>query len=529
MTEPTAPQVPTLAERALARLRKVAAGNGLKSADIVVYETQEKEITLKGKMDVSPLCETSAETYPGGVRGKGRTQVGTFAALQEAVAKHRSEFRGNTEWVHPVTEELRSHPGQGWGLESAKVTLPEKSAIYSATEICATCGGHKMLTCQQCLGKGTIICPQCQSRGRELCYYCSGRGEDPQKPGQPCHTCNGTRYAPCRFCQAHGYQACPACNGRRGTPCGGCQATGRITQEAVVTCGAETHFTMQTEGVPGNLRQGLGRLGIVNLPKGHADITATLPPKEGEEASEGKKLTTILLYSVVLPYAEMKISFGGKKGIVTALGKRCAISGVPNFLDSSLRPWLEKLRLAALGTAPLESALDARAIDEILSLTVAGKGQAKEVRRLYPFGLSAEVVSALLTYTRLALNKTTLKFRAATAVLCVALSAAFFYALFFEGIEWGVTLAWNRYAAFGFDLAALAAALGISWAVLNFTIRFILKGRFPKRTYALTQKIGKIGYGMFAGIAVAFVVVLFLAPVKPLWLVPVALKLLPPH
>ncbi len=517
MTEQTPDQ--TLAARALDRLRKLAAGNGLEPAAIVVLETQESVFTLKGKMEVSAMCETESLSYPGGVRGKNRRSVDSLAALQGAVAKHRQEFRENLEWVADVTEEIQSHESQGWGLESAKVTLPEKSATYAATETCPSCGGQKLLTCGQCFGKGTVICPQCQGQGREHCYYCGGRGENPQQPGQPCQTCNGTRFAPCRFCQAHGALPCPTCQGKRGTPCTTCHAMGSLTQEVTVTCGAETHFTMIVEGLPSGLRRGLDRIGIANLGKGHADITASQPEKEeGDEPPNEKTQILVLVYNVALPYAEMRMDFGSKKAIISAVGKRCAISGVPNFLDASLKPWRNKLRLAAVGQAPLEDAIEARALNDFLSLTVAGKDREKDARRLYPFGLSSEAMAAILNDMRLALKKTTLKTRTVMAVLCFGLSSAFFGLLFETGLEGRITFGWNRYTGMGFDLAALACALGASWMILNFSTRFALQRRFPRLPHALQQKIGKTGYSMLGAITAAFVAFLFLIPVKPLWL-----------
>ncbi len=518
MAEQTQPPLQTLSSRALARLQKIADGNGLDPKSLAVFETQEQIVALKGIMEVSPLCETENVSYPGSVRGKDRRSVESFAALQEAILKHRQEFRENPDWVAATVKELKSSQNQGWGLHSAKVTLPEKSAVYAATEVCPRCRGQKMLVCEQCLGKGFVVCAQCQGQGRELCYNCQGRGEDPHQPGQACPICNGTRLAPCRFCQMQGHVACPACNGNRGTPCPSCQASGAMTQEVKVICGAETHFTLSHENLPSGLRRGLDRIGIENLGKGHADIVSSDPPKENKEDPTPKEKIPVLLYTATLPYAEMKMDFGGKKALVSAVGKRCALSGVPNFLDLSLKPWRDKLHSAALGQAPLENALGARAMKDILSLTATGKESERDVRKLYPFGLSQEAIGAILGDMRLALKKTTLKTRAIAASLCGGFCIAFFYFFFMKGIEAQATSGLDYRAAFGLDLAALAGALGASWGILNFSTRLALKSRFPQMPFALKQMIGKTGLGMAAEIIAAFILFLLLAPAKPLWL-----------
>lgn len=283
-------------------------------------------------------------------------------------------------------------------------------------------------------------------------------------------------------------------------------------------CGAETRFKLITEGLPSGLRRGLDRIGINNLGKGHADITASAAAKqEKDDVREGAPIP-FLSYSAALPYAEMRMRLGGKKAVVSAVGKRCAITGVPNFLDGPLEPWRDKLRLAAQGKGRLEEALEARAINDVLSLFVAGKNRVQDVRRLYPFGLSAEVMTALLSDVHLALNRTTLKTRAVIAALCGLLCAALFYALFFAGVEARLTFGRARYVALAFDPTVLCAALGASWAILNFSTRFVLQRRFPQMQHALQQKIGKTGWAMLGGIAVVFIVFLWLAPVKPLWL-----------
>jgi len=515
VTEQTPPQ--TLADRALTRLRQLASGNGLEPAAISILETQEDVFTLSGKMEISPLCEVEPASYPGGVKGKGKKSLASTSALQEAVAKHRQEFRENPDWIPATLQEIKSHHSQGWGLEDAKVTLPEKSAAFASTENCPSCGGRRMLTCAQCNGQGTVICTQCQGKGREPCYYCNGRGEDPQHPGQPCTTCNGTRLAPCRFCQSRGHLSCPTCQGQRGTPCTTCQASGKITHEVTVTCGAETHFTIKAEGLPSGLRKGLDRIGIANLGKGHADIATSPPTEEEQEASSGKTRIPILNYTVKIPYAELRMGFVNKKAVISVIGKRYAIIGTPNFLDTSLQPWRDKLHQAAFGKAPLTEALEVRALREILSLTVSGKGYIENVRKIYPYGLSAEAIKSILGDMQLALNQTTLKTRTLIATLCVGLCGALFYALFVTGVEAHVTASWNRLISFILDGIVLGGALAASWAILNFSTRFVLKKRFPQLRLALQQKIGKTGYSMLGAIILIFALCVYLAPIKEPW------------
>lgn len=529
-------QAPSLAERALARLRRLADGNGVDPDQLTPIDVLEKTIVLNAKLEAIPSCETAAVSYPGSPRSKDPHIARTAEELQSLVEKHKKEFRENPSWLELVKNEIRADESLGWGLEAAKVSLPEKSGTYAFSQTCLSCNGQGFLTCETCLGKGVVPCPQCGAQlngafhGHELCYYCMGRAEDPQNPGSPCPICKGSRYAPCRTCQMRAYVPCPACNGKRGVSCGSCTGKGIITEEIAITCGADTAFSMSFEGHPTGIRRGLERIGLRNFLMGHADVsTAEIPadksPTGGGEADPAKSKFPLFAYKATFPYAEFKIDLGGKKGAVSALGKRCALSGVPFFLDYTLRPWREKLGQAAEGTAPLEEALEARAIKDVLGLVLSNKGTERDIRRLYPFGLSSEVTHELLKNVVLALKKVTEKSRATAAVASVFLMSLFFYFYFVEGFQFLLTHNLRPVSSFGVDLFVLLAACLAGWGALTLAAYTSLRQHFPAMRYSPRQKIGKIGISMLAGIFIAFVLFIYLAPVKPFWLAHLLLRI----
>jgi hypothetical protein len=274
---------------------------------------------------------------------------------------------------------------------------------------------------------------------------------------------------------------------------------------------------METNNLPTGLRRGLDRIGINNLGKGHAEIAVSIPPKESEDAPQSKRLH-LLNYRAALPYAEIRIGFGTKKAVISAAGKRCVITGVPFFLDASLQPWREKLEQAAKGKGSLDDAITVRALKEILALIVAGKGHTNEVRRLYPFGLSPNVITSILSDTRLALNRTTLHTRSIVAASCSVVSTILFYVFFVLGFETKVTTDLKLSIRAAIDTSVLITALAASWAILNFATRFALRRRFPQLQMAVKQKIGKTGLTMLGGITICFIATLVLTPLRPLWL-----------
>ena len=294
-----------------------------------------------------------------------------------------------------------------------------------------------------------------------------------------------------------------------------------MTQEVTVTCGAETHFIFKAEGSPSGLRRGLERIGIINLGKGHADITVTPAPplpKEEKEAEKKTGKTAILNYRVALPYAELRMGLGAKKAIITVVGKRCALIDVPPFLDAPLAPWRDRLKQAAAGHARLEAALEARALRDILGLVVAGKGRVNEARKLYPFGLSSEALTSMIANMKLALNKATFQTRLALAILGVVGNGCLFYALFETDRHWRLIEGASRLRSLGADIAFLAISLAASWGMLTLATRQVLKKRFPQTALSFHQKIGKTGWGMLGAIGFVFLLCLWFAPVRPLWL-----------
>ncbi len=506
-----------LSERARTRLARLAAGNGLVAGDIAILEADEKPYSLTGQIEVSPFCEEEAKTLASLGASKGSKTLPSFQALQEAVLGYKQAFIGTPDWIGLVEQEIEAHEQKGWGLIEAKIALPQKTAVFAATEVCPTCAGQRGLTCDQCRGQGIVICTQCQQQGRELCYYCNGRGEDPHNPHQPCHTCQGTRYAPCRFCQARGHLPCPTCHGQRYTTCPACKGAGGMTREVTVTCGARAFFTLKAAGLPSGLRRGLERIGIANLGKGHADVISRLPTKEELEDRPKDKRLLLRHYTATLPYAELRMGLGKRRAKIAVVGKRCALVDVPPFLEEPIRLWREKLRDAAAGKTAIENAFGARVIRDMLELVLAGKGRVPDIRRLYPFGFSAEALKGMLTDVTHALARATTRSRILMACLSVAGSFGLFHTLYGEGMRETLLAGVKPPLAFGADLGILLATVMVAWTGLSFITRLWLRRRFPDFTFALRQRTGKTGLWMVGAIIFIFVLSLSLAPVKPIW------------
>ena len=525
MTTPT-----PLADQALARLRKLADGNGLAPEKIELVGAQENIFTLQGTARFMPFCERQSGQYPGPPQGKGRTIVAGRDALLSEAEKRQKAFLQGREWLPAAIADLKTAPGQGWGIENARITMPQFSAILAAPSPCPVCRGQRVTTCQHCSGQGLVTCPQCGGGGRETCPQCGGRGEMSTQPGQPCSMCQGMRTIPCRSCRSSGRITCPVCQGRRGVPCANCRGSGQITEEIALACGATVGFQMTGEELPSGLRRGLSRLGAANLSKGHADIYLVenekkkeLPPEaEGmiEDEKTENEAPPILRYEAKLPYADLRLRFGDDRAIlVPAFGKRCVLLDLPPFLDDTLKPMREKLTEAARGKKRIEDALEARAMREALGLQLSGRRDAMELRRIYPVGLSPAAMQEIMKNMRLALNLATRHIRAAAAILSGGIGIALLGMLFLTPRHAELTQGWPWLAGLAFDLALPCLLATLGFLSLGKASQLVLHRRFPHLKISLRRHAGKTGYALFATITIGWIAMLAFASAKPLWLV----------
>ncbi|MDD3289188.1 MAG: hypothetical protein PHX43_09365 [Alphaproteobacteria bacterium] len=511
----------SIAEQAVERLRRFADGNGIDPASIQLLDKNESTYQLTGQLLLAPDCDIQTTHYAGAVRGKKRTVHKSISALREAVMQKKQSFVQSTEWIKDAVDELKNHPGQGWGIENeTKITLPKHSEVMAATDKCPACNGQRLLTCQQCMGRKQVVCVPCKGTGREPCPNCFGRGEDPVNPQNPCVVCNGLRTAPCRYCRATGWLPCPTCQGKGGTTCAACNGAGTITEEITITACALPRFNINYDSeLPSGLLRALDRLGVANLIKGHASVNM-FPPVEDEDNPASRNT---LRYSVDIPFADMKVRFnGGKATLISVFGKRKLIFGCPAFLDVSLETSRNMLEKSAAGTLPLDQAIITRALNDALALELSGKNLnldngAKELRKQYPIGLSPEVAKEIMRNMGLAIANITRKGRTFAATAMLALSAAMFAGVFLSSMHERILSSFPKeilllfYALFPILVASLC------WIGISQSARLALLRRYPDNQVHLRQKIGKTGYAIIAAVFALYAAVLMIAPIKPWW------------
>ena len=505
----------SLTDQTLERLRKLAEGNGLTPDAFELVEKAESVQTVTGTVRLTPQFETQPRSFAGVAKGKNRRMAANFAALQQEVAHQKQKFTDSDPWLDTAMRDLKKAAGYGWGMQGARIVLPEHNYVIAATESCPSCRGEKLLSCPQCAGKKHFLCKFCNGTRQEICPQCFGNGQDPTNNQRPCPICNGTRRISCRNCRGTGLLPCPTCQGKGGTVCGTCGGSGALTQEVTVQGSAEIEFKLGGgTHLPAGLLRALDRLGLENLVKGHGDVAIAEPPNADDRPIDKK----VLHLAATIPYADIKLRLNGKGVLVSAFGKRCVLLGVPPFLDTALKPWRDALKRAVRDTALLDKALEARAMQDALKLELAGEGDPVGLRRIYSVGLSPATAFEIMRDMRMALRRYTRQTRIATGVIAFVASIALFAGLFLtKGHEAATaSLSWQVMPLV--DLGLPVVAMGASWIAVQQSGQWVLRRRFPAALIKATRKAGNIGLITLAGIFAAYAFILALTPYKPVWL-----------
>lgn len=499
---------PSLSDRALARLRSYAKDNGLSPDSFEVIKAKEEIYNVEGTIRLTPLLSVQTSASFGRVKEKNRKLFSTFNEMKQEIARLKEEFERGGQWLDEAIKEMEKDQSRGWGHSEAAITWSDQETLLAATENCPTCRGTGHSSCMECQGLGTVPCLYCEARGQEFCPHCQGRGEDPAQPGKQCPICHGKRFTNCRFCQATGKMQCERCQGKGGIPCAACHGTGFLTQEARITETARVDFSLgPTSGLPSGLLRMMDRIGETNLSKGYADIVINPPAPEGglSEARSTIKLTA------QIPYADIKMRIGKQEYVISAFGKTGRLSSVPSFLDQSTSSARAALAQAAKGLGPLDKALTVRLIRDALGLTLGGKTQTNDLRRLYPTGLSGNAAEEIMRNISLALKYFTMKARGLAGGLALLVSALLFGGYFFSPLFARLHANEDMKLIRTIEVLVPLLVMGAAWMAILHTAKWALKRKYPTAGIAQSQNVGKIGYVTVCAIAVIYVLFFYLA------------------
>jgi hypothetical protein len=455
-----------LTDKAIQKIRALVEGNGVPPNKVELLGTEEKTITLQAEMLLSLDVATQQQRYAG-MPPASQTpyEVKVLNSVQDfpkQLEEFKAEVAKETRWLDEVIEQLKAEPGQGFGIARADITLENMARIFRTHESCGGCGGAGSVSCEPCRGTGQVFCQQCQGNGQERCQYCMGRGTDANDPSRYCQMCNGSTMVQCRFCMGRREITCQACNGQRKILCRTCGGEGKFTLEERALPTVRGDFRVQ-QGVdlPSGLRRVLDRGGMKMLSRGQAQIVM-------EAALEGENKTKVIPYTAMFPFADARLKINGKALRATIIGEKAAIRDIPAFLDPVFDQELNAIGKKMGGSSALERAIKLRAMRDLFGLMQQGGEIETAFRRLYPFGLSPEMIQRMQTTLLKVTQEKTFLVRAAASGFLLAILGGIFYGIFASGVRAQLAHALFPAAAYLFD----AFICGLSILFVDFALRF---------------------------------------------------------
>jgi len=496
----------SLTNIALKRIRSLANGNGIDPKTIQLVENKEEIYTLSGFLQLTSRCSHRSRDKFGRIKTKNGKLLPSFEALNQEIAKIERNAQEGSEWINKAIKKLEKTAGHGWGHKDSHLSWSNKETILIATENCPACKGSAQHPCNDCQGIGTTHCHYCQGMGQELCQYCQGSGHDLADHSKQCHICHGTRYQTCRMCHGTKRLSCPVCGGKGNTKCTSCKGTGALSREIRIKLGADISFKLKsTNGIPSGLLRSISRIGEENIHKGFADIKMLPQDKDAKNITERSRINL----EAKVPYADLKIRFGNKASLISCFGKKARLTGVPAFLDQSLKTQREYLLNASKGKTKIETALKARVMKDALKLSLSGKTHPNNLRMIYPVGLTGNTAKEIMKHMGLALKKETMKVRTISASLCTIMSVSIFASIFMTSFYKETHTQYKASAMIAGEIALPAITLLITWFTLHSFAKNILKHRFPSATIKTSPNIGTRGY-----IAMAIIIFSYIAMIS---------------
>jgi hypothetical protein len=506
------------AEAALLKLRALAEGNGPDPAGIVLLGAEDAALTLKGEMLFSFDVSREPATYPGPLRGlkdvppENLQKLGSPAELESRVTALKEKWKQSGDWVAEAARQLKEQPGEGWGIESADITLDDKKHIFYVQANCQSCAGRSTVPCTPCNGKGHIACGVCHGTGLEICYGCNGSGHNSTYQNQYCSVCNGATQIHCRQCRGTRMVPCPHCRGQGAMSCKTCNGQGIFTTEEKVQVAIHANFRLADSGeLPSVLRRALSRGGMKSLTRGHATITAGTPDQENSEK-------IFIPYTATLPFTDMRLKFFGKPVRAAVMGHKNTLLDIPAFLDAALEPRLQAFEAeAGKNSGLLAKALDIRLLKDAFGLLQAGKNDVRNLRALYPYGLSPPMAERVLQVMQRLEKAETKNARWIAGGLVFLFSLAVFYGIGISGVRLLLANSAAPVAVLGFDLFIMALAAGAQLTVLREVAQRQLQKRLSGKLSAVRAEAGGTAYTLAGLTAAAYAVMLFALKVLPAW------------
>lgn len=387
MADTKTPIDPSLPQKALATLRALCKGNGVKASSVTLASTTAHIETTTARTLIEIRPQTSSKKIA------GKTVVGTTVngsgSVQSAIDRTMIEALNDDGSRQKIVGMLMKRDAHSFGLHGASLNVDFLSKDFSWHESCKTCNGQGRAPCVRCHGQQREICTQCHGKTMLPCPLCRGTGNvnGPNGKPQPCSKCHGQRQIVCMMCHRTGKIQCRQCKGTGTSVCTSCSGSGWFTHITHLVTQAITYFEYDRVPVPAEI-----------MPMMDADATALV--KDGDIKIEAKAIMEPNLlgvsYDVTFPYGDVvfNVRKSPLKGIL--FGYNARLLEMPSFLDKLIARGYSELEAAAAGAGNVAARLKQAGKYRIIALALlnaaasSSKKTAAMLSKKFPLGLSSE-------------------------------------------------------------------------------------------------------------------------------------------
>jgi len=387
---------------ALARVKELCKGNGVKPDQIAIIQQSLGIHSLKAKTTVtlkSSLQERVAHgKTAGGVKVASRDEALKLIEQSISGAALTPALKAQIAGV------LLGRPDKGFALSQQTIALDTLKKDYTYHHSCAACGGAARVSCPKCQGRRVEVCIRCNGRGMMSCHMCHSTG---LIQGATCTTCQGHRQIRCTQCQGSGQMACRTCQSSGISVCHECHGQGVKHHSIGVTVTGHTAFEYEAKSIPHGAASAIDNDGPA--------LAKTTKIKIDGYPIEDDQNTLGVSYNVTFPYADVVFQVGGKTFTAGIFGYDADLVNFPPILDKLLLPGIGYLEDAAQNrgdiVAMVKQACQYRAIRLALSIllkTSPKKAAALLVKKFSP-ALSPGTSQKILFLLVKALSHLTMK------------------------------------------------------------------------------------------------------------------------
>ncbi len=323
-----------LAQKALAHVRAVCKGNGVKVDAVTVAAQDIRMLRLNAAtyLELKPVTgerQTAGRIVAGMMTGSREEAMKLSDAAMQGLAR-------NPAARAQIANLLLNRPDKGFGLSRHTIPVDFLKQEYTWHEGCSACRSTGHTSCQKCGGRRVETCYRCSGRGLMTCTLCSGAGI---VNGERCTRCSGQRYIGCDICQRSGVISCRTCNGSGNMKCQSCGGAGWRSHIMSLTAQAATYFEYDRKSIP------QGAADVIETEA--VSLAANGDIKVKGRMADDREDVLGAAYEVEFPYGDIAFMVGKKQVKAHLFGQKADLHDFPNILDKMLAKPVEELRRAA--------------------------------------------------------------------------------------------------------------------------------------------------------------------------------------